>query len=89
MNQLQEVKEMIKEIIGHEYLYLDSAIQIKANPHSYPYTIWALCVCPRNELYIMDSNNDWHKIEEKDTLIIPSVYQRIKLVSTQYAPQTN
>jgi len=89
---LQECVDIIKELVGHDYLYFDSAIEIKLSPHSFTFNAWAACVSPNpegsGELYVMDSNEQWHQVELKDdnaALIIGSLYQRLKLMRNHYA----
>lgn len=84
----QECVDIVKELVGHEYLYFDSAIEVKTTPHSYPFSAWAVSVSPGNDLYVMDSNEQWHQVELDDnnaTLVIGSLYQRLRLMRIQYA----
>jgi hypothetical protein len=85
---LQECVDIVKELVDHEYLYFDSAIEVKTTPHSYPFSAWAVCVRPANDLYVMDSNEQWHQVELDDNnaaLVIGSLYQRLRLMRIQYA----
>lgn len=80
--------DIIKELVGHEYLYFDSAIEVKITPHSFPFNAWAACVSPKDELYVMDSDEQWHQVELTDdnaALVIGSLYQRLKLMRINYA----
>lgn len=84
----QECVDIVKELVGHEYLYFDSAIEVKVTPHSFPFNAWAVCVSPKDELFVMDSDEQWHKAELKDdnvTLVLASLYQRLKLMRVNYA----
>lgn len=88
----QECVDIIKELVGHEYLYFDSAIEIKVSPHSFPFNAWAACASPNpegsEELYVMDNNEQWHQVELTDdnaAFVIGSLYQRLKLMRNQYA----
>lgn len=84
----QECVDTVKELVGHEFLYFDTAVEVKITPHSFPFNAWAVCVSPKDELFVMDSDEQWHQIELKDenaALVIGSLYQRLKLMSTKYA----
>jgi len=86
-NILQECTDIVRDISGNEYLYFDTAVEVKVTPHSYPFYAWGACVSPANELYIMDSDQQWHEVEPNDNaaLLIGSLYQRLKLMRTNYA----
>lgn len=85
---LQECIDMITELVGHEYLYFDSAIEVRVTPHSFPFNAWAVCVSPKDQLYVMGSDEEWHEVELDDhnaALVIGSLYQRLKLMRRDYA----
>lgn len=85
---LHECIDIIKGLVGHGYLYFDHAVEVKITPHSFPFNAWAVCVSPKDELYVMDSDEQWHKAELADTnaaLIIGSLYQRLKMMRLNYA----
>lgn len=85
---LQECIDMITELVGHEYLYFDSAIEVRVTPHSFPFNAWAVCVSPKGQLYVMGSDEEWHEVELDDhnaALVIGSLYQRLKLMRRDYA----
>ncbi len=84
----QECIDIIKDLVGNEYLYFDNAVEVKITPHSFPFNAWAVSVSPTNELYVMDSDEQWHKAELNDSnaaLVIGSLYQRLKLMRINYA----
>ena len=84
---LQECKDIIKELVGHEYLYFDTAVEVKTTPHSHPFAAWAVSVSPKDELYVMDSDEYWHLVELNDSnaaLVIGSLYQRLRMMRVQY-----
>jgi hypothetical protein len=84
----QECIEIVKDLVGNEYLYFDSAIEVKVSPHSFPFAAWAVSVSPKNGLFIMDNNEQWHQVELIDdhaSLVIGSLYQRLRLIRIQYA----
>jgi len=85
---LNECVEIIKDLVGNDYLYFNNAVEVKTSPHSFPFNAWAVCVSPSNELYVMDSDEQWHKTELNDSnaaLVIGSLYQRLKLMRVSYA----
>lgn len=87
-NIFQECIEIIRDLVGHEFLYFDTAIEVKLSPHTYPFNAWAVCVGPKDELYVMDSDEQWHQVELQDgnaALLIGSLYQRLRLMRTRYA----
>jgi hypothetical protein len=83
-----ECIEIVKDLVGHDYLYFDDAVEIKTTPHSYPFAAWAVSVSPKDDLYVMDSDEQWHQVELGDSnaaLVIGSLYQRLKLMRIRYA----
>lgn len=85
---LAESKQIITDLVGNEVLYFDSSVEVKTSPHVYPFAAWGVCVDPANELYVMDNEQQWHKIELTDAhapVIISSLYQRLRLMRMQYA----
>lgn len=83
-----ECIEIVKELVGHEFLYFDTAVEVKVTPHSFPFNAWAVCVSPDNQLFVMDSDEQWHQVELTDdnaALVIGSLYQRLKLMRISYA----
>ena len=87
-NQLKQCIELVKEWVGNEYLYFDTALQVKYSPHHFPFSIWGLCVSPTDTLYVMDSDQQWYPIEAAtgtDDLVIGSIYQRLMWMGSKYA----
>ena len=85
---LQECIDIVKDLAGNEYLYFDTAVEVKVTPHSYPFAVWGVCASPDNRLFVMDSDEQWHEVELTDdnaALVIGSLYQRLTLMRTQYA----
>lgn len=80
--------DIIKSLVGHEYLYFDTAVEVKLTPHTYPFQAWAVSVSENDELYIMDNNEEWHqlKLEQHNaSLVLGSLYQRLKMMRINYA----
>jgi len=87
-NLFDECVEIIRSLVGHDYLYFDAAVEVKTTPHSHPFNAWAVCVSPENGLYVMDNDEAWHKVEPeaaRDFLVIGSLCQRLKLMRIHYA----
>ena len=83
-----ECVDIVKDLVGNDYLYFESAVEVKVSPHSFPFAAWAVCVSPKNELFVMDSSEQWHQVELADdnaSLVIGSLYQRLRLMRTRYA----
>lgn len=83
-----ECVEIVKNLVGNDYLYFETSVEVKVTPHTYPFSAWAVCVSPKDELYVMDSDEQWHKVELEDynaALVIGSLYQRLKLMRIHYA----
>lgn len=80
--------EIVKSLVGNEYLYFDSKVEIKTTPHTPAFAAWAICVSPADKLFVMDADEQWHELDLTDTkagLIVSSLYQRLRLMRTQYA----
>lgn len=86
--QLQQCVELVKEWVGNDYLYFDTALQVKRTPHQVPFTAWGLCVSPTDTLYVMDSEQQWYPVDDTtgaDDLVIASIYQRLAWMGSKYA----
>ena len=84
----RECTDIVKEFVGYEFLYFDTAIEVKVTPHSFPFNAWAACVSPNDELFVMDNNEQWHQVElsnDNAAPVIGSLYQRLKLMRMNYA----
>jgi hypothetical protein len=82
--------DIVRGLVGHDYLYFESAVEVKITPHTHPFNAWAVCVSPppADELYVMDSDEQWHLVELTDfnaALVVGSLYQRLKLMRINYA----
>jgi len=83
-----ECVEIVRDLVGHEPLYFETAVEVKVSPHTFPFAAWAVCVSPKEELFVMDSDEQWHQVELSDfnaALVIGSLYQRLKLMRINYA----
>lgn len=84
----QMIIDMLKEMVGNEYLYFDDALTVKKTPHTDPVRIWAVSISPKDEIFLMDANQEWHQLEESDLdyhLVIASLWARIKILSKKTA----
>ena len=87
-NILQECIEIVKDLVGNEYLYFDAPIEIKTSPHTFPFCAWGVCVSPSDNLYLMDDNEEWHEVEPgvgNAPMVIGTLYQRLQLMRRRYA----
>ncbi len=85
---LQDCIDIVKDLAGNEYLYFDTAIQVKTSPHTYPFSAWGVCVSPDNRLFVMDNNEEWHEVTADSgnaVLLIGSLYQRLQSMRVRYA----
>lgn len=83
----KEIVQLVKDLVNHEYLYFDTALQIKLSPHSWPLLMWAVCVSPSDQIFLMDGGEQWHQLEESDinsNKVIETLYQRVSLIHKQY-----
>lgn len=83
-----ECVAIVKDLVAHDYLYFDTPVEVKLTPHSFPFNAWAVCVSPADDLYVMDSNEEWHQLEATDNnfaQVVGSLYQRLKLMRIRYA----
>jgi hypothetical protein len=42
--------------------------------------MWAVCVSPKDEIYLMDGLEQWHQLEETDDnygFVLSTLYQRV------------
>ena len=78
---------MVKQLAGHEFLYLETALVVKKTPHTYPLSVWAVSVSPANQIFLMDADEQWFELEEGDisySLLIATLYQRVRTIYLQY-----
>jgi hypothetical protein len=86
-NITQDCVDIVKDLAGHEYLYFDTALEVRTSPHTFPFQAWGVCASPQDELYVMDGNQEWHKIEPNvgnAYLVLGSLYQRLQLLRRKY-----
>jgi hypothetical protein len=82
---LPQIISTVKRIAGTDYLYFDNALSLPVQKFCTPFNVWAVCVSPKDELFIMDSDEQWHKVESWNLTAIPALYTRIKLISNNYS----
>lgn len=84
------VKNLINQLAGNEYLMFDTALSIKATPHAPHFDCWGCTVSPAGELYVMDRQQSWYKVEPgkgNADLVVSSLFQRLKHIAyTQKIP---
>lgn len=82
----EEIVRLIKEMVGHEFLYFDTSLLVKITPHTWPVQMWAVCVSPKHEIFLMDGFEQWHQLEETDinySVILSTLFQRIQTIYKQ------
>lgn len=87
LDMKQQAIEIIKGLVGHEYLYFDSSLLVKMTPHTWPLQIWGACVSPAGDIYLMDGHQEWHKLEETDRNyheVLCALYQRVSRIEKQF-----
>ncbi len=83
----QDCVDIVKDLAGHEYLYFDTALEVRTSPHAFPFMAWGVCVSPQDDIYVMDGNQEWHKIEPEignAYMVLGSLYQRLRLLKRNY-----
>jgi hypothetical protein len=80
----QEVKQMIKQIVGNDPLMFTDPIRVKRSPHTLSVNIYGCVVDDADQLRV-NCSGDWHLVEDNitDTLIINSLYQRVAFIHNQ------
>lgn len=77
---------MVRELVGIQYLYLDTPIIVKPDPLTLSISIWAVCVSPGSGLlHVMDHDDHWREVKSipEDEQILQSVYQRLQVINQQ------
>lgn len=80
----EQIIEIIKGLVGNEFLYFSTELEIKLTPHSWPVLIWGVCVSPANEIYLMDASQEWFKLDENDDKVLHTLYQRMQSINLTY-----
>lgn len=83
----QQIIEIVKGLVGTEFLYFDTSLVMKSSPHTYPVHIWAVCVSPNDEIYLMDGFEQWEKLEETDRnydQVLSTLFQRVSRIEKQF-----
>jgi hypothetical protein len=78
---------MIKDLVGNEYLYFQTSLLVKITPHTWPVQIWAVCVSPKNQIFLMDGLETWNELEETDrnySVVLQSLFQRMQAIYKTY-----
>lgn len=83
----KQILEMVKGLVGNEYLYFEDALTVKKTPHTSPVNIWAISV-KGDKIFLMDRNEQWFELEESDinySLVVASLWARLKVMSKKVA----
>jgi hypothetical protein len=70
---LSIVKDIIVQLAKHELFYFDTMITIHPDCR-----IWAVCVEENNDLYLMDHNEQWEKLEQTDNVNYDRIVELLK-----------
>jgi hypothetical protein len=82
---LQEIKNIIRQVAGENFLYLDEEITIVRIPNCLTTSINAVCVGPGDTLWVMDSLEQWYPVDEmKDHVIIEKLLWPMREIEAQY-----
>ena len=82
--ELKDIWKLTHSIVGLDFLYFDTAIEVKQTPHRDPVRIWGVTVNKNGSVWLMTSDQQWHQLETTDlnyNLVAASVYQRLKMYS--------
>lgn len=79
------IAEILKELVGCEYLHFDEVLQIKMSPHSDPIRLWGASVSPSGKVFVMDAEQDWYEMGENEYPIMQSLVQRLYIIQQQYS----
>ena len=83
----EQTIEIIKGLVGNEYIYFDTSLLIKLTPHTWPVQIWACCVSPSNEIWLMTGYEEWFELEETDKnydMVLATLFQRVSRIKKTY-----
>lgn len=84
---LKAIAEIIRQLVGSEYLYFETPLQVKTTPHTHPVNLHGACASPEGLVYVMDADHEWHQLEQKDkdAVVIESLFQRVRFLKQQYS----
>ena len=83
----KDLVQLVLDLVNHDYLYFPTALEGGLD-QLIPYSIWATCVSPAHEVYVMDANEEWHKVEE-ESIIVPELYTKVRLMHSLYKQNSN
>jgi hypothetical protein len=78
---------MVKDLVNHEYLYFDTSLLIKITPHTWPVQIWAICIDPKDNIWLMTGHHEWFELEETDRNyqeVLATLFQRMQSIYKTY-----
>lgn len=77
----QHCTTLIEEMAGFEYLHFDTALEVKLTPHTPPVRVWAVCINPAKQIFLMDAEEDWEHLGKEDRNagpVLGSLFQRLR-----------
>ena len=70
---------MVQAMVGSSYLHFQTPIVIQTTtPHMPPIRLWAVCADAKDDLYVMNEEEQWHQVEDRDQVIIPALHHRVR-----------
>jgi hypothetical protein len=87
MKKIQTCTEIIRELVGDNYLYFETPLVIERPSHSIPDNIWAVCVSLKGVIHLMDAFEAWFPLEESDQnfdLMVVKLEQKLGAIISNY-----
>jgi hypothetical protein len=76
-----EIAKIVRDLAGSDYLYFDSPLMVKMNPHDHNnVTFWAVCASPDDRVFVMDAGEQWYELEAREQALINTLYQRVRFM---------
>ncbi len=69
----------LRKLLGNDFLYLDDPIQVNN------YYVWGLSASPSKEIFVMDYQQEWAKVEPNETGVIAALFPRVEALKNQFA----
>lgn len=81
-NKLQEIISIVKVESGTEAMYFNEPVKVMINGRFGAFHIWGAQVSPDGKLWVMDSDQQWEKVENLpiDVVVIHYLYERVKTI---------
>lgn len=86
--QFDSIKKMMNSFLCRTTLF-HSPVIVNPTPHTIIFSCYGIIVSDTQRVFLMDFPGKWHELEVKDEnseMVIQSIYQRLKLMSLEGAP---